>query len=68
MRIEAVVRGRLTLKRVHPERVWENHPGGLQEKRPKKANQILANPLPSKPNGRRINSGSLERKAGIFML
>ena len=51
MRIEAVVRGRLTLKRVHPERVWENHPGGLQEKRPKRANQA-AESIPEVWKGR----------------
>jgi hypothetical protein len=68
MRIDAVVRGRASLKRDHPERLCENQPGGLQEKRPKMANQIFTTPLPSKTKGRRISSGSLESDAGIFML
>src|SRR5437763_4560850 len=64
MRSEAVLRGRLSPKRVEVE----NHRGGVQLTRPKIATQILVRNRPSTPNGQRMNSVSLETEAGIFML
>ena len=64
----AVIRGLASLKRIQAVRLCENQWGGLQETRPKTANQVFATILPSRTNGRIIRSGSFERKAGVFMV